>query len=235
MTKFLEKYGISQSTVKVIAVISMLIDHVGAVLFPQYFIMRKIGRIAFPLYCFLIVEGYFHTRDKYKYALRLLAFAFISEIPFDLAFRKRWFYPYSNNVFITLLLGLAAIWAFDVIIKKSKYFVPIAIIVAACFAYCANRLHSDYGWFGVALIVVFYIFRDFKPLIILPFALLVFLYTGVYQGRLDHVENLCLIAYIPIFLYNGTKGKIRLKYVFYAFYPAHLLIIYLLYIFFFAA
>lgn len=232
MTKFLKKYGISQSAVKVIAVISMLIDHIGAVLLPQYYIMRKIGRLAFPLYSFLIVEGYFHTRSKYKYALRMFAFIFISEIPFDLAFRKQLFYPDSNNVFITLFLGFISVWCLDELIEKSKYLAPVGLAAAVFLGYLAEWLNGDYGWFGVALTVVFYIFKDFKPLVILPFTLLVFLYTGVFDGVFTHIENLCLFAYIPIFLYNGTKGKVRLKYAFYVFYPAHLLIIYLLYLIF---
>ena len=99
--------GLSGSTLKLIAIVTMFIDHLGVVAFETqisnymvpYYIMRLIGRLAFPIFCFLLVEGFFHTRDVKKYALRLLVFAFISEIPFDLAFNRQLFYWRHQNVF----------------------------------------------------------------------------------------------------------------------------------------
>ena len=101
-----QKFGVSGSALKCIAMASMLTDHIGYVLFPQYLILRMIGRLAFPIYCFLLVEGAMHTGNIRKYEIRLLAFALISELPFDYAFYGgiRW---ESQNVFLTLLFGKA--------------------------------------------------------------------------------------------------------------------------------
>ena len=92
-------------TLKMIAIISMLTDHVGCILFPDELIFRAIGRIAFPIFCFLVVEGFFHTRNTWNYLMRLCIFAILSEIPFDLAFFGKVFYLQKQNVFMTLALG----------------------------------------------------------------------------------------------------------------------------------
>ena len=117
--------GISGYWLKLIAVISMLIDHTSAVILEQIpglenpaFLMRIIGRLAFPIYCFLLVEGFYHTRSRAKYAGRLFLFALISEVPFDLAFSRRMWDFSSNNVFFTLLFGLLVIWGVEGIKQK---------------------------------------------------------------------------------------------------------------------
>ena len=117
--------GISGYWLKLIAVISMLIDHTSAVILEQIpgleapaFFMRIIGRAAFPIYCFLLVEGFYHTRSRAKYAGRLFLFALISEVPFDLAFSRRMWDFSSNNVFFTLLFGLLVIWGVEGIKQK---------------------------------------------------------------------------------------------------------------------
>ena len=133
--------GISACTLKVIAIITMLIDHVAAALilralvyantsgsfvtsenydawYTIYYVMRGIGRMAFPVFCFFIVEGFQHTRSVPKYALRLLIFAIISEVPFDVALYHSWFSLSYNNVYFTLLLGLLAIWGMDFLEQK---------------------------------------------------------------------------------------------------------------------
>ncbi len=102
--------GINSFQLKWIAVITMIIDHTGAVLFPDNMVFRYIGRIAFPIFCFLLVEGFFHTRDVRKYMLRLGLFALISEIPYDLAFRDTVLEFEHQNVFFALLLGVVMIW-----------------------------------------------------------------------------------------------------------------------------
>lgn len=120
-----KQQGISGYWLKVIAVISMLIDHTSAVILEQIpglenpaFLMRIIGRLAFPIYCFLLVEGFYHTRSRAKYAGRLFLFALISEVPFDLAFSRRMWDFSSNNVFFTLLFGLLVIWGVEGIKQK---------------------------------------------------------------------------------------------------------------------
>ena len=120
-----KQQGISGYWLKLIAVISMLIDHTSAVILEQIpgleapaFFMRIIGRAAFPIYCFLLVEGFYHTRSRAKYAGRLFLFALISEVPFDLAFSRRMWDFSSNNVFFTLLFGLLVIWGVEGIKQK---------------------------------------------------------------------------------------------------------------------
>ena len=120
-----KQQGISGYWLKVIAVVSMLIDHTSAVILEQIsglenpaFLMRIIGRLAFPIYCFLLVEGFYHTRSRAKYAGRLFLFALISEVPFDLAFSRRMWDFSSNNVFFTLLFGLLVIWGVEGIKQK---------------------------------------------------------------------------------------------------------------------
>ena len=115
-----KQQGISGYWLKVIAVVSMLIDHTSAVILEQIpglenpaFLMRIIGRAAFPIYCFLLVEGFYHTRSRAKYAGRLFLFALISEVPFDLAFSRRMWDFSSSNVFFTLLFGLLVIWGVE--------------------------------------------------------------------------------------------------------------------------
>ena len=121
-----KQQGISGYWLKVIAVVSMLIDHTSAVILEQIpglenpaFLMRIIGRLAFPIYCFLLVEGFMHTRDREKYALRLGCFAAVSEIPFDLAFNGKVLEVGYQNVFFTLLLGLLTMMAYDCLLYTS--------------------------------------------------------------------------------------------------------------------
>ena len=108
----MQRIGINGFTLKWIAIVSMLIDHMGAILFPQYIEMRIVGRLAFPIYCFLLAEGAVHTSNIRRYEIRLLAFACLSDIPFDLAFFGGVTLEHQN-VFFTLLLGVLVIEQFQ--------------------------------------------------------------------------------------------------------------------------
>lgn len=226
---------------KLIAIAAMTIDHIAlvmgsgssqasnskAVLIPDgtYTVMRCIGRIAFPIFCYLLVEGYFHTRSKKKYALRLLIFAFISQIPFCLMLYSE---PYVSggglNVFFTLLLGFSAIICLDAAISEYKtrrgdYF---DIVFGSCAAliiiYAADWLKVDYGSQGAALIILFYLFRGRPLLTALSLSAILIEFSSP-------IEMFGLLALIPIFLYNGKRGP-GLKYFFYAYYPLHMLVLY---------
>ena len=235
------KKGISGSTLKIIAIISMLIDHIGAVVVWQfvklavwqhawyerwlvilYDVMRLlIGRIAFPIFCFLLVEGFIHTRNAAKYALRLFAFALISEIPFNLAFAEKPFAPEYQNVFFTLFIGLLVMMAYRGIAEKLKAAVWIKLILymAALGAGMglAYWLDTDYDALGVLCIMALYIFRKKKAAQITAGCAL-FLFSG---GS----ELTAPLAFIPIAFYNGERG-LKMKYFFYLFYPIHLLVLY---------
>lgn len=246
---------------KLIAIISMTIDHVGAAigttckdgnlylsgLIPLniYNLLRCIGRIAFPIYCYLIVEGFYHTRNVKKYALRLFIFSIISQIPFSLAFLKSATDFSDLNVYFTLLFGLICVLLADEAKKHYKecketgasavlYTVgyPLAIILIMIVSVI---IHTDYSAFGIMLILLFYFFRTDKekPLtdkenskkfiwLFISIALATIIFSNT-------VELLGLLAMLPIGFHNNKKGP-SMKYVFYAYYPVHLIILYMIFI-----
>ena len=248
---------INGNTLKIIACVVMLIDHITAgimipvvrnglypdsVSFEQvefvYEILRAIGRNSFPIFCYLIVEGFLHTSSRLRYALGLLIFGIISEPLYDIvlysqedAFNLNIIEvleankPYLNekcNVYFTLLLGLLAIWAIEKIYTLTvlnEIKAAAALITSAGFVFIAEKIHSDYHGFGVGLIIIFYVLRFFEPLN---------LFAGYVLLCFVHREYAALPTFILLFFYNKKRGRKlgNLKYLFYAFYPAHLLAIY---------
>lgn len=201
---------------KLLALTTMLIDHVGAILFPQYIILRIIGRISFPIYCFLLVEGYIHTHNFKKYILRIGLLALISELPYDLVFHEKAIFIYSQNIFFTLFIGLLAVHSINYF-KNKKFIIPIIIFILCFIAYI---IKCDYGYIGVLIIIGFYIFKtNFMNLVLFQLMLLF---------PFHNIANIFrILALIPIFFYNEKKGY-NIKYLFYPFYPLHLLILYLI-------
>lgn len=311
-----EKKGISGSTVKIVAIIAMLIDHIGAVVFARelmaqgmgelasstdvaevinwlmghaalyygYIALRAIGRVGFPIFCFLLVEGFQKTRDVKKYALRMALFALISEIPFNLAFRGEVMEFGYQNVYFTLFLGLFALCAYEFFAKYRKsgpdsilWMIPVVlgvvftamygltylntmvvihaseisllvlvglcVVVIACLAiygskrgmksvqiaganmtvlvllmFLADFMRTDYGGIGVLTITAIYVFRKNKVMAIAAGCAVLTI--------MSIAEITSFFALIPIALYSGKRG-LKMKYFFYAFYPAHLLLLYL--------
>lgn len=217
---------ITGSALKLIALITMLLDHIGAVLVvsPQpYYALRLIGRIAFPIFCFLLVEGFLHTRNLWRYAFRLFLFALISEIPFDLAFHQTLFYKDQQNVFFTLLIGLLVISILHNLEETLKdkpviYLICRAIAIAAGMgiAWC---LKTDYSYIGVLAITLLYVFHRQRTSAIA---------CACFFLCFSSVTEITSFASVPLIMaYNGKRG-LSLKYVFYLFYPIHLLILYLI-------
>lgn len=210
-----------------IAIITMLIDHIGAVFLTpnttSYLIFRSIGRLAFPIFVFLLVEGFYHTRDPKKYLTRLGIFALISEIPFDFAFYGD-FYMGHQNIFFTLFLGLLLIMLMkEVEIKFHKNVIAINIInflLVIAFCIMAFLLKTDYNFLGILIITAFYLFRGNKMLLVISILL-------IFGTPIGSISILATLSMVFIALYNGKKGK-SMKYFFYAFYPAHLLILFLI-------
>ena len=226
----------SGSALKWFAVLIMLVDHIGACLLEVfvlnyygvsplagridnlYFwlsldsVLRGIGRAAFPIFCFLLVEGAVHTRSPRKYLLRLASFARISEIPFDLALHNQPFYWGTQNVFFTLLAGLLVIQAFQSSPGQEwRGMLALAVLGAA-----AELCGTDYGAIGVAVIAVMYLLRErFWAASVLSLILLVLL---------ARIEIFSIPAFLILALYNGKRGR-QPKYFFYVFYPVHLLIL----------
>ena len=215
-------------TIKIIACITMILDHIKyAIPETNSFITTYFGRISYPLFAFLITEGYVHTKSLKKYYKRLILFAIISQIPF-MFFRTLVGEYLMLNILFTLLLGLFAITIFDKI--KNKF---IALPICVLIIYMGKILNVDYSWFGVATVFVFYIFRDKKVLKIISFGMLIISYYYS-RGLLDIITNGIILnfiftisACIFICLYNGKLGK-KTKYFFYWFYPVHMLILYIL-------
>ena len=208
------------TVLKLIACLSMFIDHLGAVCFSGMMGFRIIGRLAFPIYCFLLVEGAVHTHDMKKYILRMGIFALISEVPFDLAFYHRLVYTGHQNVFFTLGLGLLAIWFLEHPIEQldiPDVLYKLLVIIAA--GLIAEFFNTDYGFTGIAVICIFYYLRG-QPQLKYPIA-------AILLAAMGGVEFYAVLALIPILLYNGQRGRQTkvMQYGFYIFYPAHLLLV----------
>ena len=206
---------LSGSWLKVIAILSMTIDHIAyyyGVSNPYiYELMRTVGRIAFPTFAFLLAEGYVHTRNRQRYMLSLFTFAILSEIPWILLNHDN-----SHNVLFTLLAGVIGMHIIDT--SRSKWVTLTSLVLIGCTTLMAE---TDYSLNGFILTLLFFMFRgrsDLQMLFGLPL-----MYEYGFMG--------ILMAFAVIFLYNGERGFIHgkaAKYAFYAFYPAHLMLIYLI-------
>ena len=219
----------SQETLKILACVTMLIDHVAAV-FRLALKWRAIGRLSFPIFCFLLAEGAYHTRNPKKYALRLAIGALLSELVFDLALFGgiNWGH---QNVMLTLLFGFCAL-------KAMEKFPDMLgkVLIAIPFALAAELLHTDYGWEGVALVALFGLTREMPgkwPVLIAGMAVLFLAIPSAARTILGirvPIQMFGLGALVPIALYSGkklTKNKIA-QWAFYLFYPVHLLLLFLI-------
>lgn len=265
MTKNQSDKGLTGAQLKWMAIVLMAIDHIGAAIVepmllgtvPHYFtdrqllywiymVMRCLGRFSFPMFCFLMVEGFVHTRSKVKYLRNLLIFAVISEVPFDLALTGEVWSVSHQNVFLTLAMGLAAIWFTEYIVEKQAtkqegfaekqssgalttgqnsifYHVDIGqrlimVIVVLAIALAAEALSTDYGAVGVCVIFVLYLMREKK--------VAGAIWAWIILSLSNWLEVFCFPFIGAVKLYNGKRGR-QNKYFFYIFYPAHLLLLYI--------
>lgn len=244
-------YSIKGSTLKIIAVVTMLIDHIGACILQQilinngviataalginailtlegtdktiavlWWVMRLvIGRIAFPIFCFLLVEGFMHTRSAGKYALRLLVFALVSEVPFDLAISHQALDMLHQNVFFTLLISLLMLWGLAYADKKVSNITintAVKLVLSGVAIAVAEVLNTDYGASGVAFVLLLYVFRYNRNLQNI---------TGAVASVLLLGEPAAALAFAFVAIYNGARG-LKLKYLFYLIYPVHLILLY---------
>ncbi len=235
----------------------MLCDHIGFCLQSYSYgaiapeagtVLRLIGRISFPIFAFLIAEGFKKTKNVVLYALRLLLAGFISEIPYNLCFNGSIRYASTINVMFSLATALLALVFADMCIKSSKKearFLFIVPIFAAC--YLAKNLGMDYGYWGILLVFLFYLVdADSMPkrMMFFPIVLLFaarHVITASISGAAANEWGLQQLAgtaaFIPMFLYNGKLGKTSnsksaqkiKKYSFYLFYPAHLTLLWALF------
>ena len=213
----------SSLLLKIIALLTMIIDHYGAIFHPNIIIYRIIGRLAFPIYCFLLVEGYTHTSNIKKYTTRLLIFALISEIPFDLAFFGEIGFVHQN-IFFTLFIGLAAIYLIENKDEKYKFDKTLVIVAATVLA---TILRTDYQFIGIVYILSFYFTRNLPKTKRFSTIALIMILTNLSAGWLQQFSVLALVA---VYFYNnqpGVKNKL-LQIGFYIAYPLHLLIFHLI-------
>lgn len=240
----MKRFDISASALHIMAMIFMLCDHLWATIIPGNQWLTCLGRLAFPIFAFMIVEGYFHTGNLKRYALRLFLSALISEIPFNLMYSSSVIFPFHQNVIWTLLLGLGLIHINELAARKGKIWLRI---LTGCITVIAGFLLGtltmvDYFGVGVVTILVFYFFRKRKwwcllGQIVILYYLNVEVLSGLYfeitiLGKTIHIvqQGLALLALVPIWLYQGRKGNKSkvFQYICYGFYPVHMLLLYLL-------
>ena len=261
---------LSWSQLKLIAYITMLIDHTAHVLLqngimvtypecspyvkPVMILMRGIGRIAFPIFSFLLVEGLIHTRSRVKYLLRILLLAIISEPVFDYANNGVFYYADYQNVFITLLIAATTMCVLSLIEQNDRlnkniyvlYVLQGIVVIVGCFL--AEFLKVDYGMSGIIIPLIMGVIRRLKLDSSSAFAIYFvatiiarvirnivnaptyILNPGMWYEKylmyaINNLQIFAILALIPIFMYDGTKGKPMPKAVYYLFYPVHLSIL----------
>lgn len=215
-------FGLSGSALKVIAMISMVIDHVALYLMEHgtvlYETMRCVGRIAFPVFAFLIAEGFIHTRSRYRYFFTLLGLAVISEIPWCLLNGA----DGTHNVMFTLALGVATLMVLENLLQRS---LVLGFLWTLGMAGLASWLGVDYEWRGILLIVIFYLFNGHSHTF--PYSRgMQFFCT--FALMIHYGVTGAIMASMIIYLYDGTRGFVQgsiAKYGFYAFYPVHLIVL----------
>lgn len=219
---------------KLIAVISMLVDHIAFIMYAKvlsgslvgeniYWGMRGLGRIAFPIYAFLLVEGFCHTRNWKKYAVRLLSCAVISEIPYNYMISGNFLFSGAQNIFWTLLLGVLMMKCLQLAVVRypgamGKQLQLVIIVICCALAWI---LKLDYDYRGIMLIGLFcWFYGDLKQQCITGFMWMI-ITCGIKLWVIAGYGA----AFLLIYCYNGARGKWNGKAFFYAFYPVHLSIL----------
>lgn len=240
----MQKRGLSQESLKLIACMTMLVDHLAVIIvmgslysthhgmrLEIYETMRLIGRIAFPIYCFLLAEGSAHTHNPVRYGLRLAICALLSELPYDLALWGRITWQHQN-VMVTLFLGFCALE-----VMKRCPNLPLKLLLALPFAALAEFAGGDYGAKGIMLVVLFALMRRIPHRHLAQVLGIWFIFSPNHAMFLNWTRRFSIttqewavLAILPITLYDGrkvTKSK-AVQWGFYLFYPAHLLLLYLI-------
>lgn len=237
----MERKGLTQEGLKLIACVTMLLDHLAVVVvmgpiyrthsgarMEIYELLRLIGRIAFPIYCFLLAEGSVHTQNSLRYGVRLAVAALIAELPYDFALWGGFSWQHQN-VMVTLFLGFCALE----VMKRCPNLL-LKLLAALPFAILAEMAGSDYGADGIMLITLFAITRDVPYREIIQILGMWFIFSPGHAmflnwigGLLITTQEWAVLALIPIYCYNGRKrtGSKAVQWAFYLFYPVHLLVL----------
>ncbi len=190
---------------KIIALISMLIDHVGYLLYPDITVLRIIGRLSFPIFCLLLARGFRRTSNRTKYALRMFILAIISQIPYNI------FSPTHLNIFFTLFLGILIMWIFESSSPITACLLPLLTFF----------IPLQYGIYGLYMILIFYIFNEKKIIYIPSFLILNIIY---FTFTINWIQLGSIIAIIPLLLEKDIKFRVP-KWFGYMFYPIHIIIL----------
>ena len=232
----MRKRILPQEVLKLIACVTMLIDHFGASVLLElqiphmdavYYVCRSIGRIAFPIYCFLLVEGMHHTRNPLNYILRLAAGILLAELPFDMLFEGHFCWS-AQNVMVTLTLGAVMLLCMR---KTEKKWLKLLMVLP--FAILAELAQCDYGAGGIVMIAVFALFDRLSlqtvALFLVNWQLLPSAAVSVF-GVVVIIQLLAVAAMVPIGLYSGRKltHSRAVQWAFYLFYPVHLLVLWII-------
>lgn len=209
---------LNRNILKIIAVVTMLIDHIGAILFPNILVLKIIGRLSFPIFAFFIAEGYYYTKSKKKYLALLIIFAIITEPIYCYAFNV-----FRLNILFTFIFSIILIYLIENI-NKDKLLYTFYTILFFIFLLMLFLLGViEYGIVGVILPLIFYFFKDSNLKYFIAILSLCFLTMFSINYQI-----FSLLSILILYFYNGNKGKYNLKYIFYIFYPAHILLLYII-------
>lgn len=224
---------LSNNAIKLLACLFMLIDHMGVILFPNITVLRLIGRMAFPLFAYMFAEGAYYTKNKIKHALILAIFAVIIQLGYMIFVKS-----YDLSILAIFLISLGLIRLFDVVYEQMKkgnnglsitIFAILIIIIIGLFYLTnvvTNIFEANYGFYGIMTPLVVYMVKktmNDKYLMMIALAAMITLKVLFWPTIAGWGAYLSLIF---LFFYNGTRGKLKLKYFFYFFYPIHLIILY---------
>ena len=231
----------SSMSLHIMAMAFMLCDHLWATVIPGNDWLTCIGRMTFPIYAFLLVEGYFHTHNLKKYVLRLLVFALLSEIPFNMVMGSNWFYPLHQNVLWTFLIAIGLMHMNEKAKASGKLWIRVVAGIGSIILgfFLGILTMVDYYHAGIWMVLVFYFFRGHKWWnYVGQFVLLYYINVEELSGFAYEItlfgethflvrQGFALLALIPIWLYRGKEGykSKTLQYIYYGFYPVHLLVL----------
>ena len=218
----------NRNVLKIIALLTMIIDHIGAVFFPNVLILRIIGRVAFPIFAFFVAEGYYYTKSKARYVITMLICMVISWAPFVLCFGHRWYVANVIGIFLLSILGMYLIDKIKVSSMKEIFGALFILYLIVLFVLDTLQVMPE-TTIGVMLPIAFYVFRGARWKQLLAGAVVL-----VARGLLDVVlysswiQMFAVLTMLLLILYNGGKGRLNLKYLFYIGYPLHLIVIWLI-------
>ncbi len=220
------KRGLSGNALKIIALVSMTLDHIGVILFPQYEIFRILGRVAMPVFAFMIAEGCAYTRRKARYFVSVFGVGIVCFVGYLVALGAVYL-----NVLITYSFSIAVIYGLQYALgskNKAAYLLPAVTVLISAFMNCVmpyvtgrEEWSVDYGFFGTLLPVMIYVLKDFR-LKLLSVALGLTL-LGLSFGGFQWWAYFSILFLI---FYDGTRGKLKLKYLFYVYFPLHFVLLY---------